>query len=390
MLQTRASSRTAVLHVALDPHMGTWSAMRRLAAGQHATGRYAAVGMGVIIDKHWPAANQRELAEAVPFAFRATTPTTFGTASSLLQWVRPPGIERWVSELTHAVDVKRVVVHFHNGWQSGVFMPLQLAQSLQRVCVATAHGVNPILGRQPLRLALHRWMANRLVQNGVRLTSVSAANSLCLGALLRIKPEAFRVIPNGMPDTEKRGCPFVKGDESFTVGYVGLMSENKGWRVAAQAVEQLLKRGERRVRLIMAGSGPDAESAAEFARRHEAHVEYLGYVSNARDTVMPRLDLLTLMSEFEGFPMTLVEAMSLGVPSAATNVGDVAVALGDQAGFLLARDPAGLADLILELLNDREKLARYSRMARERFESKFRIDRIVGMYDELYQHEFAK
>jgi glycosyltransferase involved in cell wall biosynthesis len=346
--------------------------------------------MGVIVNKDWPAANQRELTETVPLTFRTTTPTVFGTASALLQCLRSPGIERWVSELTRGAGIKRVVIHFHNGWQSGVFLPLRLAQSLQSVTVATAHGVNPILGKQPVRLALHRWMANRLVRDGARMTSVSAANTLCLGELLRIAPEEFHVIPNGMSDTEKRGCPFATGDASFTVGYVGLMQENKGWRVAAQAVERLLKQGETRVRLVMAGSGPDAERATEFARRNEAHVEYLGYVPDARDSVMPRLDLLTLMSEFEGFPMTLVEAMSLGVPSAATAVGDVAEALGDKAGFLLKRDPAVLADVILGLLNDREKLARYGRMARERFEDKFRVDRIVGMYDELYQSELAK
>ena len=80
---------------------------------------------------------------------------------------------------------------------------------------------------------------------------------------------------------------------------------------------------------------------------------------------------------------------STGVPSAATRVGDVSEALGDEAGFLLARDPSVLADTILDLLHDREKLARYSRMARERFERKFRIDRIVEMYDAIYKTELS-
>lgn len=389
MSQTHTSPRTVVLHVALNPRMGTWSAMRQLAAGQQQSGRYAAVGIGVIVDKHWPASNQEQLTETVPFTYRAATPAVFGTASSLFQCMRPPGIERWVSDLTHRTDTDRVAIHFHNGWQSGVFLPLRIAASLRTVCVATTHGVNPILGKQPLRLALHRWMSSRLARSGARLTAVSAANVQLLGEMLRTAPTEFRVIPNGMPDTGKRGCPFLKGADMFTIGYVGLMQENKGWLVAAQAVEQLLKQGERRVRIVMAGSGPDAERAADFAKRNATHAEYLGYVQDARDTVMPRLDLLTLMSEFEGFPMTLVEAMSLGVPSAATRVGDVSEALGDEAGFLLARDPVVLADTILDLLHDREKLARYSRMARERFERKFRIDRIVEMYDAIYKTELS-
>lgn len=389
MSLTHTSPRTALLHVALNPRIGTWSAMRQLAAGQEESGRYAGVGMGVIVDKRWPDSNQRELTEAVPFTYRAATPVMFGTASSLFQRVRVPGIEEWVLDLAHRTDADRVVIHFHSGWQSGVFLPLRIAKSLRTVCVATTHGVNPLLSRQPVRLALHRWMSSRLVQCGARLTAVSAANVSLLGKMFQIAPTDFRVIPNGMPDTEKRGCPFLKGGNTFTIGYIGLMQENKGWLVAVRAVERLLKQGERRVRIVMAGCGPDAERAAAFARNNAAHAEYLGYVQDARDTVMPRLDLLTLMSEFEGFPMTLIEAMSLGVPSAATRVGDVSEALGDEAGFLLARDPSVLADTILDLLHDREKLARYSRMARERFERKFRIDRIVEMYDAIYKTELS-
>jgi hypothetical protein len=167
---------TAVLHVALNPVTGPWSVMRDLALAQAASCRYSAVGLGVISSKDWPPQYDEELIQTKLPAYRASTIKVFGTAQFLWQRFRRPPIGRWVDDLMLKSGAKYGVVHFHNAWMSGVFLPLRELSSGQIRTVATFHGVNAMLEGKPVRHFLHRWMAARLIRYGARLTSVDRSN----------------------------------------------------------------------------------------------------------------------------------------------------------------------------------------------------------------------
>src|ERR1039458_5968031 len=86
------SANVAVLHVALNPVTGPWSVMRDLAVAQAASGRYSAVGLGVIISKDWPSEYDEELTQTKLPAYRASTIKAFGTAQFLWQRLQRPPI----------------------------------------------------------------------------------------------------------------------------------------------------------------------------------------------------------------------------------------------------------------------------------------------------------
>jgi len=374
----------AVLHVALNPLTGPWSVMRELAAAQASSGLYAGVGIGVIHDRSWPEAYRAELRDRDGPCFRQGTVKLFGTASFLWQAVRRPGIERWVAGLAEKTGARRIVVHCHNAWMTGAFLPLRPAAGCEAVCVTTFHGVNARLDGKPLRRAAHRWMARRLCRSAARLTSVDAANIELAGSLFNLPAKRFTVVPNGVPATDRAGCPHLRGENTFTVGHVGSLSERKGWRLAAEAVRLAAGRG-RPVRLVLAGEGEDRDAARELARQNPDRVEYRGFVRNPRLNLMPELDLLSVLSAHEGLPMTLIEAMSAGVPAAATAVGGIPEAISHgHNGFLIERSPRALAALVTELCEHPQKLAAASRAARKRFAEQFDIRHIVHTYHNLY------
>ena len=169
-------SKAAVLHVALNPVTGPWSVMRDLALAQAASGRYSAVGIGVITSKDWPSQYDNELKQSGLPAYRASTIKAFGTAQFFWQRFQRPPIRDWVGDLMLKSGAKRAVIHFHNAWMSGVFLPLRDSPPSQIKIVATFHGVNAMLEGKPIRRCLHRWMAARLPRFGVWLTSVDHGN----------------------------------------------------------------------------------------------------------------------------------------------------------------------------------------------------------------------
>lgn len=312
--------RIAILHVALNPRTGPWNVMKRLAAEQAGSGRYADVAMGIVADRAWRGSvYAKELSELGSRRYVARTPRMFGTASCLYQLVRPPGIERWVQDLA-VLSGTDVVVHFHSSWLAGVFLPLRPVAGVKVAVAATLHGVNERFVGKPVRHAIHRWIAARMQRYGAAVTSVDEYNVSMAGKILGLRADAITVIPNGVPPGRNNARPFLEGSDCFTLGHLGSLTPQKGWRLGCEVALRLAAEG-RKVRFVVAGAGPDEAEVRQMAERHRPVVTFEGFAPDPQESIMPGLDLLTVMSEREGLPMVIMEAMSVGLPVAATAVG---------------------------------------------------------------------
>ncbi len=376
---------TAVLHFALHPMTGPWSVMRELATAQMHSGLYSGVGFGLVTYKDWPQTLETELRNSGLRSYRAKAPRMFGTASFLQQFLWHPPIEAWAEDLAHRSGATRMVIHFHNAWMSGVYLPLKQRNGLQLHSVATFHGVNERLPQWPVRHRIHCWMARRLLRQGTTLSSVDAGNVPLAEQILGIPPARFAVIPNGTSTTKEVACPLLRGAPMLTVGHVGSLIERKGWQLAVAAVRELAGAGCK-VRLLLAGGGEGASQAQALAAAHPGLIEYLGLVANARETVMPQLDALVLMSLHEGLPMSIIEAMSVGLPVIATGVGGIPEVVEDgRNGLIIPRTVEGLVKALKRLYDSPGLLQSLSSRALRTFQERFEMRKIVGLYDQLYR-----
>jgi glycosyltransferase involved in cell wall biosynthesis len=378
-------SDTAVLQIGMNLVTGPWAVVRELAIEQQRSGRYAAVAIGVITDKRWPQHYADELASLGLPCYRTMIPRMpFGTASAVYPVFKRPGIEGWVADLARRSGCRRVIVHSHNAWMSGAYVPLRPVPGVDVVFVTTLHSVNSVFIGQPVRRKIHRWLASRLSRHAPCLVSVDAFNLRLAEEVLGLKKELFTVIHNGTAALPDRACPYLRGAPTFTVGHIGSIIERKGWRIAAEAVVRLARAGKP-VRLILAGAGDEEEEARRFAAAHPGVVEFLGVVPDARRSLMPRLDLLSMMSVHEGLPMSIIEATAVGLPVAATNVGGIPEAISDgRNGLLVERSVDALAAAIGRLIDDRAMLAAMSENTLARFSREFEISRVAEQYDRVY------
>lgn len=380
---------TAVLHVALHPVTGPWSVMRNLALTQAAGGDYAAVGIGVIATEQWPEAQRRELVGSPVRFFRAPTIRGSATIQYLLQrFVRPP-IARWIDELCGSSGASRCIVHFHNAWMSGVFLPLARRHRPNIAVVATFHGVGTVLARQPIRRRLHRWYGARLVRFGASLTSVDAANLPLAESVIGIPTQRFTVIPNGVPALPGVVARTWSGDGPFVVGHVGTIWRGKGWHLLCEAALRLRGEGVP-VRAVFAGVGEDAPELQRIAAAAPDTIEYRGYVEDPRRNLLPQLHALAVMSEHEGLPMTVLEALSVSLPVVATNVGGIPEAVRDGVeGHLVARDVDHLCAALRGWIANPTAWAAMAEAAGRRFATEYEIGRVSDMYSAFYRRAFA-
>jgi glycosyltransferase involved in cell wall biosynthesis len=97
-------------------------------------------------------------------------------------------------------------------------------------------------------------------------------------------------------------------------------------------------------------------------------------------------DVLAFLSlEPEGFGRPIIEAMALARPVVATDVGPSAELLGPDAGRLVRPEPAGLAEVLRELLEAPDERERMGRAGRARVEQLFTLARQVAEMSAIYR-----
>ncbi|MEV8523863.1 GT4 family glycosyltransferase PelF [Streptomyces sp. NPDC052000] len=114
-----------------------------------------------------------------------------------------------------------------------------------------------------------------------------------------------------------------------------------------------------------------------------AAVTFEGRVDDIRDAYAAG-NIVMLSSISEGFPFTLIEAMSCGRATVSTDVGGVREAVGPAGLVVPPRDPAAMAAAALELLGDPERRAAMGEAARLRVVEQFTLRQTVDTFRAIY------
>ena len=132
--------------------------------------------------------------------------------------------------------------------------------------------------------------------------------------------------------------------------------------------------------LAIGGGGPFEGALAERATALGVadRVHFLGDLDDVSGA-LARSDVFVHPSWAEAFPYAILEAMSLGAPIVATDVGGVREAIEDGVTGRLVppQDPDALGSALVSVLDDRDAARRFGEAARERMLSRFTLEHMV-------------
>lgn len=142
--------------------------------------------------------------------------------------------------------------------------------------------------------------------------------------------------------------------------------------------------------LVVAGEGAERQRLEQQMGELGvgAHVRLLGSIDNVAG-LLGAADVFVQPGWSESFPYSILEAMGMGMPIVATDVGGVGEAVEDGVtGRLVPRqDSTAMAQAIVDLLAERDRAEMLGRAAKARMMSRFRLDRMVnetlGVYREI-------
>ena len=250
-------------------------------------------------------------------------------------------------------------------------------------CIFTAHGWSFTEGNPALKRVLASSLERLLSGLNNRIICVSDHDRK-IAVKAGISPRRLVMVHNGVPEpTVRRRTPRPPG-KKFVVAMVARFAAPKRQDTLIRALPFIPD-----IEVRFAGNGPLENSVIELARKLKVveKVEFLGWRDDI-ENVLRDVDAFCMLSDYEGFPLAILEAMRIGLPCVVSDVGGCSEAVIDgENGFLVPRGGvAVLADRLNRLIEDRRLALKMGREGLRGFKANFTLRRMVDETMRVY-HE---
>jgi len=195
---------------------------------------------------------------------------------------------------------------------------------------------------------------------------------------------SVRTIYNGVPDVTiaQSRPPHDAASGPVAVVTVGRLVLQKGIDVLLRALPHVPG-----ITVTIVGDGPERVNLERLAAELGLadRLTFTGWIDDPR-WQLDSFDVFVLPSRFEGFPLSVVEAMLARLPVVAADVGSVSESVvAGVTGLLVAPDnPGALAAALRELVDDEPRRARLGDAGRRLALDRFTSASMARAYERLY------
>ncbi len=224
----------------------------------------------------------------------------------------------------------------------------------------------------------------RTYQLADKIISISDDSKSVLVEKYGIPSEKITVIPCGVNKKEFFPIKDIKKRPN-SIFYIGRIDARKGVSFLIKSLEILIKRN-RSVKLFLAGKGKDVSELKKYVsdKKLDNNIEFVGFIPDEKlNEWYNKMQCVVVPSIFEGFGITVIEAMATGTPVIGTNVDGIKNILRDNDnGFLVPYgDEQALSDKINYVLTENND--RITDNAKKDIDSKYDWDKIEKTYNQI-------
>ncbi len=294
-----------------------------------------------------------------------------------------------VQQLTQLIHThKPDIVHGHSAIAG--LVSRVAAKRAHVPAIYTVHGFGfkpevPLVRRTAAALAEHmmaRWTAHMICVSKYERE---------LAYDLAIAPERIHVIPNGiarLPQTATTPAEGNDGTRGATprLIMVARTKAPKRHDLLLQALAKVRNTLGYELPVTFAGDGPLTDVLQAQAKELNLKlVTWAGDVSQVSE-LLTQHDVFVLLSDHEGMPITVLEAMRAGLCILASNLPGIREQISTyQDGILVTNTPEAVAEKLLQLVRDPHMRKRLGKSAQQRFEDSFSAEPMAERVLQVYR-----
>ncbi len=320
---------------------------------------------------------------------------------SLLTELRNDGIKTYCLESKIPFDIRLTnkiksiiakerfdLIHAHG--TKGATNVVLSAKANKLPLIYTVHGWSTHQGIGKINLKIRQRIETILCNKSNKVICVSKAN---YNSAPVTDKNNFNIIYNGI-DTEKFCSKNRKkvrkelsiGRTTFVIGFLVRLTHQKDPLTLLKAFKLLVDKYDD-VKLLIVGEGDLRTEVMKFINQNHINekVIILPYRSDIAN-LLNAIDCYILPSLWEGLPYGLLEAMSVGIPSIASNVDGIPEVIDDNInGFLInPYDYQTISQLVERIKTDNNFYSYISTNGRHTIVSKFNLKQMISKTEDVY------
>lgn len=215
------------------------------------------------------------------------------------------------------------------------------------------------------------------------LISVNAEDAGLAHSLLRLPQHKIKFIPNGAVAMEQRS---ILQNKEITIGTLARFWKQKNM---LRTVELAIKSCSHapNLKFIFVGDGEDLEQSRRLvsSANLDQRIILPGW-STEKESWLQQFDIFILYSLWEGLPLSILEAMSYGLPIIASNIKGNRELVDSSNGFLVDIEcESDLLNLLLTLDERRSELIAMGENSYKKVTESYSMTHFNKNYRELYQ-----
>lgn len=224
-------------------------------------------------------------------------------------------------------------------------------------------------------------------------TVVAASNGLKRIAQKSDSNRKFVVIPNGV-DT-KYFTYKIKNSKTIKILGIGRLMPRKGYQFVIEALKEVKEKVKNKFEFIVVGGGGYMKDLKSLARKNKVHklVRFMGQIDYSEiKKLLSTSDIFVHPSLAEGMPLSLLEAISSGLPCITTKIaGNEDLVKNELNGYLLkVEDVDGISDSLTKLIDNRklrESMGRNSVKISKTYDWKEISTQYNKIYEKIYKNK---
>lgn len=285
-------------------------------------------------------------------------------------------------------DLKKEIFSFHpdiitsHSSKAG-FLGRIIANKLNIPVIFTAHGWAFTDGKSRLKKKLYRLLEKSVVPITDKIIAVSDFDRELALEQLPIPEERIVSIHNGMTDIKEEFMAQQENQSPVNIVMVARFDHQKDQFELLNATHKI-----ENIHVHFVGDGPLKNEVVELAKdlKIENKVTFWGELDSVIK-VLAKCQIFALISNWEGFPCSTLEAMRAGLPTVVSDVGGAAEAVEhNSTGYVVTKgDVDTLRTVIKELVHDPERRKSMGDAARKRYEDFYTFEKMYEKTLAVYQ-----